>query len=199
MNPAQISGQRRPGVNGDGPASPGASARRRRNRPAGMTRVVIGAFGVLAVLLAIGFVLREPIGDKPYLKIAGAGFIFNYRVAEVFYGFTAEVQKPVRNLSLLEATFEDPAGGPPIRVSERLNPRTKRYSLRTPPVRGVQKDRPYTVTVRLIQNGDNAVLFEDELTVRSQMADDVVPDQPLTVGPGYMRNPALAEDAPAPQ
>ncbi|NDV87886.1 hypothetical protein GTW51_14360 [Aurantimonas aggregata] len=164
-----------------------------------MTRVVIGAFGVLAVLLAIGFVLREPIGDKPYLKIAGAGFIFNYRVAEVFYGFTAEVQKPVRNLSLLEATFEDPAGGPPIRVSERLNPRTKRYSLRTPPVRGVQKDRPYTVTVRLIQNGDNAVLFEDELTVRSQMADDVVPDQPLTVGPGYMRNPALAEDAPAPQ
>lgn len=199
MEPARTHVQRRSGANGDAATPAGPGARMRRSRPDGLTRIVVGAFGVLAVLLAIGLALREPVGDKPYLKIAGASFIFNYRVAEVFYGFTAEVQKPVRNLSLLEAEFEDPSGGPPIRVSERLNPRTKRYSLRTPPVRGVEKDRPYRVTVRLIQNGDNAVLFEDELTVRSQVADDVVPEQPLTVGPGYMRNPALPGEAPAQQ
>jgi hypothetical protein len=166
-----------------------------RRRPIGLPRIVAGAAGLLVVLLAIGLAMREPVGDKPYLRIAGASFIFNYRVAEVFYGFTAEVQRPVRNLSLLEAVFEDPGGGAPIRVTERLNPRTKRYSLRTPPVRGVEKDRPYKVVVRLIQNGDDAILFEEEFTVRSQMADDVVPDRPLTVGPGYMRNPALDDDA----
>ena len=171
----------------------------RRRRPVGLSQIVIGALGLLAILFAIGLAMREPVGDKPYLRIAGASFIFNYRVAEVFYGFTAEVQKPVRNLSLLEAEFEDPGGGPPIRVRERLNPRSKRYSLRTPPVRGVEKDRPYKVTVRLIQNGDNAILFEEEIAVRSQIADAVVPDQPLTVGPGYARNPALDERAPSPR
>ncbi|UIJ71021.1 hypothetical protein [Aurantimonas sp. HBX-1] len=176
--------------------SAGAGNRKPRARPAGLTRIVVGALGLLAILVAIGLAVREPVADKPYLKIAGAGFIFNYRVAEVFYGFTAEVQKPVRNMSLLEAEFEDPGGGPPIRVSERLNPRTKRYSLRTPPIRGVEKDRPYRVTVRLIQNGDNAVLFQDEFTVTSQMADAVVPEQPLTVGPGYARNPALETGEP---
>ena len=175
------------------------TGRSTRRRPFGLLQVVIGALGFLAILFAIGLAMREPVGDKPYLRIAGASFIFNYRVAEVFYGFTAEVQKPVRNLSLLEAVFEDPGGGPPILVSERLNPRTKRYSLRTPPVRGVEKDRPYRVTVRLIQNGDNAILFEDELTVRSQIADVVVPERPLTVGPGYARNPALDTGAPAPR
>ena len=176
--------------------SAGGGSRKPRARLAGLTRIVVGALGLLAVLVAIGLAVREPVADKPYLKIAGAGFIFNYRVAEVFYGFTAEVQKPVRNMSLLEAEFEDPGGGPPIRVSERLNPRTKRYSLRTPPIRGVKKDRPYRVAVRLIQNGDNAVLFEDEFTVTSQMADAVVPEQPLTVGPGYARNPVLDTGAP---
>ncbi|MEH6718482.1 MAG: hypothetical protein V7704_06335 [Aurantimonas endophytica] len=199
MEPAPRYSQQRPSATAGAAMPAGRGSRHRGARPVGLTHIVIGAFGALAVLLVMGLSIREPVGDKPYLKVAGAGFIFNYRVAEVFYGFTAEVQKPVRNLSLIEAKFEDPAGGPPIRVSERLNPRTKRYSLRTPPVRGVQKDRPYKVTVRLIQNGDNAVLFEEELAVRSQMADDVVPDQPLTVGPGYRRNPALARDTPAPQ
>lgn len=191
MGAAQRNGQ--PGAT----APTGRSMRRRRRF--GLPQIVIGAIGLLAILLAIGLAMREPVGDKPHLRIAGASFIFNYRVAEVFYGFTAEVQRPVRNLSVLEAEFEDPGGGPPIRVRERLNPRTKRYSLRTPPVRGVEKDRPYKVTVRLIQNGDNAILFEDAFTVRSQIADAVVPDRPLTVGPGYARNPALDSGAPPPR
>ncbi|MEF2549709.1 hypothetical protein VQ045_21705 [Aurantimonas sp. E1-2-R+4] len=90
-------------------------------------------------------------------------------------------------------SFEDPAGGPPFLVSTKLTPRSKRYGLRSPPLSGIEKDKPYRVTVRLVQNGDGAVLFEDAFTVASQMSDAVMPPAPLTIGPGYTRNPDLPD------
>ncbi|SKA30522.1 hypothetical protein [Consotaella salsifontis] len=159
-----------------------------------LRQIAFGAGAALVCLFAIGWATRDPPADKPYLKIAGSGFMFNYRVADAYYGFTAYVQKPVRNLSLLEASFEDPAGGPPHVVSTRLSPRTRQYSLRSPPLSGIEKDRPYGVDVRLIQAGDGAVLFSDHFTVTSQIADDILPKEPLTIGPGYTRNPRLSVD-----
>ncbi|MBP0614352.1 hypothetical protein [Jiella mangrovi] len=162
------------------------------------THVVGGFLSLALVLFGIGLLSRENMADKPYLRIAGSGFIFNYRVADAYYGFTALVQRPVRNYSRIEASFEDPAGGPPHLVSAKLTARTNRYGLRSPPLRSIEADHPYHVSVRLVQNGDGAVLFTDEFTVTSQISDRVVPPEPLTIGPGYTRNPRLPNGWVAP-
>ncbi|NDW07746.1 hypothetical protein [Jiella pacifica] len=169
-----------------------------RLRDVSFKHVVVGLVSLAGALLAIGLITRKDVAEKPYLRIAGAGFIFNYRVADAYYGFTALVQKPVKTYSMIEARFEDPAGGPPHRVTQKLTPRASRYGLRSPPLRGIEAERPYHVSVRLIQNGDGAILFEDEFTVTSQISDRIVPPQPLTIGPGYRRNPNLPNGWTAP-
>ena len=169
-----------------------------RRRDISFKHVVVGLVSLAAVLFAVGLLTRENVAEKPYLKIAGSGFIFNYRVADAYYGFTALVQKPVKSYSMIEASFEDPAGGPPHVVTQKLTPRSSRYGLRSPPLRGIEAGRPYHVSVRLLQNGDGALLFADDFTVTSQLSDRVVPPQPLTIGPGYRRNPNLPDGWTAP-
>ncbi|MBO0906391.1 hypothetical protein [Jiella sonneratiae] len=162
------------------------------------SHVVVGSVSLAAALFLVGLLTREDVAEKPYLRIAGSGFIFNYRVADAYYGFTALVQKPVKAYSTIEASFEDPAGGPAHVVTARLTPRTSRYGLRSPPLRGIEADRPYHVSVRLLQNGDGALLFADDFTVTSQISDRIVPPEPLTIGPGYTRNPRLPNGWTAP-
>jgi hypothetical protein len=151
--------------------------------------IAAAAVFVLAVALA-AWATRVPPGETPYLKIAGAGFMFNYRVADSYYGYTAQLMKPVRNASVIESTFEDPAGGPPIRVETRLWPDARQYGVRTPNVRGIRKDRPYEVSVRLLNGIEREPVFEKRFTVKSDLDDTVMPAAPLTVGPGYAKNPA---------
>ncbi|MEF2546934.1 hypothetical protein VQ045_07170 [Aurantimonas sp. E1-2-R+4] len=68
-------------------------------------QVLLACIGLVVILLAIGLATRENVADKPYLTIAGSGFIFNYRVADAYYGFTAIVEKPVRNYSRIDASY----------------------------------------------------------------------------------------------
>ena len=99
--------------------------------------------------------------------------------------------KPVKNASVIEAIFEDPAGGDPLVVKAKLWPKTRQYGLRTPSLHGIETGKPYHVTVRLLQQGDDAVLFEDAFAVVSDVSSADMPSAPLTIGPGYTRNPAL--------
>ena len=158
------------------------------------TTIIFAALALLTVLFAAGWLTRENPGEKPYLLIAGKGFIFNYRVADAFYGFTAYLTKPVPNYSVIEAVFEDPAGGEPHTVRVKVTPRSKRYGLRTPSLKGITKHTPYSVHVRLLRWGDDAVLFDETFTVSSQISSDEMPDKPLTIGPGYHPNPELNKD-----
>jgi len=158
-----------------------------------LPRVAAAAFALLAVLFAIGWATRIDPSDKPLVKVLGGGFMFNYRIGEVFYGFTAVVQKPLASGSIIEASFEDPAGGAPHVVRTRVDARTTRYSLRSPPVRGVEKDKPYEVAVRVMDREGKEELFHEQLSIRSQIGDAVVPDRPLVIGPGYTPNPAAAD------
>lgn len=153
-------------------------------------RGVVGA-GILlaAVLFAIGWLTREDPANKPYLKISGSGFLFNYRVADVTYGFTAVVIKPLPVGSTIEAGFEDPSGGGDHVVRKRVGTDTARYSFQSPPVRGVEAGRPYRVSVRIIDRQGDEVLWVHSFDVRSQISDKIVPEKPLTVGPGYAPNP----------
>lgn len=154
-------------------------------------RVVIAALAVVAVLAAVGWATRQDPKDKPLLAILGGGFMFNYRVAEVFYGFTAQVTKPLETGSVIEARFENPAGGADLVVRQRVSPMTDRYALRSPPVRGVEAKRPYHVAVRVLDRTESKELWTTTLDFTSQVGDDMVPDTPLVIGPGYTKNPQV--------
>jgi len=154
-------------------------------------KVVIGLIAIAGVLFAYGWATRDDPAEKPYLKIAGGGFVYNYRVAEVFYGFTAYVMKPLPIGSWLIAEFEDPGGGPPMSVETRLHARSVRYGVRSPSIRGVMAGKPYHVSIRLYNRTRTKLLWADEKDFVSQLDDTVVPDKPLVIGPGYHPNPEL--------
>lgn len=154
-----------------------------------LPKLVAGALALLVVLGAVGWATREDPATKPYLRLLGGGFMFNYRVADVYYGFTAVVQRPLPTGSIIEAAFEDPAGGAAHVVRQRVGTDTERYSLRSPPVRGVEAGKPYHVAIRVLDREEKTTIWSGEVAFTSQISDTVVPDKPLTVGPGYARNP----------
>ena len=154
-----------------------------------LPRIVGASVALLAMLMAVGWLTREDPETRPYLKILGGGFIFNYRVADVHYGFTAIVDRPLPTGSIIEAAFEDPAGGADHVVRQRVGTGTNHYSLHSPPVRGVEADKPYRVAIRVLDRTEQQLLWAHELAFRSRISDAVVPGRPLTIGPGYARNP----------
>ncbi|MFC5587168.1 hypothetical protein ACFPOD_18785 [Nitratireductor kimnyeongensis] len=151
--------------------------------------IVVAALVFCGLLFAVGWFTRNDPSEDPYVKVLGGGFMFNYRQGEVFYGFTAQVMRPLASGSIIEATFEDPAGGAPLVVSERVSTMTDRYALRTPPVRGVEAKKPYKVSIRVYDREKISMIWETDTTFASQISDLVVPDKPLTIGPGYHLNP----------
>jgi len=155
---------------------------------------LIAGIALATVLFAIGWLTREDPAEKPYLSILGGGFIFNYRVADAFYGFTVQVEKPVASGSIIEAEFENPLGGKAFVVEQRTNARTTRYALRSPNLRGIEAGKPYHVAIRLYDFRHETLIEKHERTYTSQISSTVVPEKPLTVGPGYHRNPEAVGD-----
>ncbi|MEO3385545.1 hypothetical protein [Mesorhizobium sp. CAU 1741] len=153
-------------------------------------RILLVTGALLLVLFAIGWATRQNPDDKPYIRIVGGGFIFNYRIADVHYGFTAVVQRPLPAGSIVEASFEDPSGGEAHIVRQRLTgAKSTRFAMRSPPVRGVEAGKPYHVALRVFDREEKSLLWSHEQDFRTQISDDVAPEVPLTVGPGYARNP----------
>lgn len=156
-------------------------------------KIVAVMIGLVLVLMAIGWVTREDPEEKPYIGITGGGFIYNYREAQVFYGFTAHVLKPLPVGTLMIADFEDPGGGPPLTVETRLHARSTRYGVHSPNVRGVKSGQPYQVSIRLYDHTRTKLIWSAEKSFTSQIGDSVVPEKPLTIGPGYFPNPELTK------
>lgn len=131
--------------------------------------------------------------SKPYVVIEGGGFIFNYRVAEAFYGVSL---RPMRHLdpgTVLEVLFENPAGGPPFVVRDTVVGNRLTYAMRTPGLKGVKKDHPYQVEVRVRAPKTGNILATYSRDFKSDVDQSVLPEKPLTVGPGYTRNPELVK------
>ncbi len=145
---------------------------------------------VAAAFLALTLAACQEASGPLFAK--GGGFIFNYRVAEAFAGIVVGAA-PGRTLpagSSIEVTFENPAGGDPIVLTQAVaTPPQVSYSFHTPPLTGIRADRDYAVTVRLIA-ADGSEIEKIEKAFRSEIDQTVLPDAPLTVGPGYTPNPA---------
>lgn len=125
--------------------------------------------------------------EDPKVEFAGGGFVFNYRQAEVTYGFVARIKGEAPEGSVLEAVFEDPAGGPQIVLRQKVLPTRRSYKFETPPVAGVRKDRDYQVELRLLggEEPPGTVIAQNARSYRSQLDGSILPERPLAVGPGY--------------
>ena len=127
---------------------------------------------------------------EPYVEFAGGGFVFNYRLAEADYGFVARVRRRIPSGTVLEARFEDPAGGAPLVVTQTARWGRVEYVFRSPPVRGVEAGREYRVELRLLEPGTGRLLGAQARTFRAELDQEVLPERAPVVGPGYRRAPS---------
>jgi hypothetical protein len=124
----------------------------------------------------------------PYFEIGGGGFIFNYRIAEATAGVIVVPKRTLPEDGTLKATFQNPSGGEPLVMVQEVSPTKKRYDFDTPPLTGVKAKTDYVMTVQLL-DAEGKEVFKAEKVLRSDLDQTVLPDKPLTVGPGYARNP----------
>ncbi len=142
---------------------------------------------MLALLLVAGGFLAACTQNSNYIEVVGGGFMFNYRIASAFAGL---VVVPVRELpanAAIEVTMENPAGGPPVAMQQSPAGGGK-IEFTTSSLKGIVADKPYAVVVRLV-DGSGKELQRIEKIFKSQLDQSVLPDAPLTVGPGYAKPP----------
>jgi hypothetical protein len=128
-------------------------------------------------------------GQKPVASFAGGGFVFNYRIGEAFYGVVINTEGKLPQEALIEASFENPMGGQAILVTDKIRDGQRRYTLRTPALKGIKKDVPYKVVVQILAKPGGEVVQRIERTFRSQVDQSMIPQGPLIIGPGYTLNP----------
>jgi len=118
-----------------------------------------------------------------------AASLFNYRIAEASYGFVARVLRPIPAGTIIEAEFEDPAGGPPIVMRRRAVGMQITISFQSPAVKGVEAGRSYRAVLRLIEPETGRVLDSQERMILSEADQKLLPARPPVVGPGYQPAP----------
>ena len=148
----------------------------------------------LVVIVVLFAGCDDAPSDAPYVEFTGGGFIFNYRLATAEYGFVVRMRRQPPTGTVLEASFEDPAGGPPLVVRAVHAWRQTGHSFQSPPVTGVRAGRDYRVELRLLVpatgGGAPSVLATYTKTLRSELDQSALPDEPLAPGPGYRRRTA---------
>ena len=154
------------------------------------TVLLVAMVALLTVMGVLFFVAEQRRETDTRLEIAGGGFLYNYRIAEIRYNIAIRLVRPMPIGTRLEVEFENPAGGPPITLSRTLGTDTNRVGFESPALTDVEADRPYSVVVRLRDRDTGDVLETHERTFRTTVDPAVMPDAPLTIGPGYQRNPA---------
>ena len=150
---------------------------------------VAAAAAVLCAALALG--ACRDTGEGALYAISGRLFEFNYRLARATYVVTLKPLRPVGEGNVAVVDFENPAGGEPLVVTQKIWPKLPHVTLVSPPLTCVVKDRPYAVTIRIEDKG-GTVLQELKTTLVSSQDQTDLPDAPLVTGPRYVLNPALA-------
>lgn len=148
--------------------------------------------GILTLVAVFGLVAggcSEPELDNR-LVYEGGGFLFNYRIGEVRYGVRVAARPPLPPGTIVEARLQNPAGGDDFVIRQIARPDQTKYVFESPALSGVQKDVPYRVEVIVLdkENGRELQRLGRELV--SSLDQSSNPDRPLTLGPGYHKNPA---------
>jgi hypothetical protein len=130
-------------------------------------------------------------GKDALFEISGRLVVFNYREATLTYLVTLNPLKPIGDGQRVVTTMDNPAGGPPLVFGKKLFPGQTKVTIESPPLECVVKDRSYKVSIR-IEGPDGKPLQDIETAMVSAQNQDMLPDRPLVVGPGYQPNPELA-------
>ena len=121
-------------------------------------------------------------------ELSGRLFIFNYRVATASYMITLKKIAPIPEGTTAVAEFENPMGGDPLVVREKIYTFWDKITLESPDLHCVRKDRPYSVSIKLVDASDKTIqTIKTEL--KSDLDQTVLPTKPLVVGPVYTANP----------
>ncbi|WEZ85229.1 hypothetical protein P6U16_03675 [Rhizobium sp. 32-5/1] len=153
---------------------------------------------VIAMMLAVAALAgcqRETNPD--ILKLTGKMFVFNYRLAYATYMIVLSKTEPVPEGSTVVATFENPAGGPPLTMERKLFAKLDKVVLESADITCVKKEQPYGVTIE-VKGPDGTILQTLETTVTSKLDQSILPAKALVVGPGYDKNPEVFKDGKAP-
>ena len=139
--------------------------------------------------LALAACQRE--ADNQLAELSGRLFVFNYRVGSANYVVTLRRTARFPDGGFAEAEFENPMGGAPLMVRQKLFPPMDRVVLESPDLRCVKKDKPYSVTITLF--GPDARPLQTISTSVTSTVDQsaVLPSKPLVVGPVYTPNPEV--------
>lgn len=148
---------------------------------------------VFAIYLSFALAGCTGSGEpQPYLKITGGSFIFNYRVATAYAGVMMIAERDLPDGATIAVTFENPAGGPPFEMNEKVAPGDSQFNFTIEPLAGIRANVDYVATVRLL-DADGNEIERLERIYRSQIdQESTMPDKPLTIGPGYTPNPEAA-------
>lgn len=166
---------------GDRPSLEGGAKRRKILRIR-LTATLLAALALCAC--------RESGKAGDYFAVSGRLFEFNYRMAVATYVVTLDPLKPMQEGQMAVASFENPAGGAPIVVRQKIWPKLPHVTLESPPLACVVKNRPYAVAIR-IEDVGGGVLQTLDTTVTSSLDESILPDRPLVIGPEYELNPDL--------
>lgn len=124
------------------------------------------------------------------LKLAGRLFNFNYRVSTARIEMNFDFQGKIPDGSYVIAEYENPAGGQPLLINQKIFPFWDKLWLESPPLKCVVKDRPYKVAVTLYGPDKNKIQTV-ETTVTSSLDQTIMAGVPLVVGPSYDPNPKI--------
>jgi hypothetical protein len=157
---------------------------------------MLRALTVIAIILCVGLAGCDAT-EQPPAEVGGGGFIFNYRLGEAYYGIVINAPRGLPEGSAIESSFDNPAGGAAIVISQKGQAGQRRYVFRTPAVKNVKKDIPYRVVVRIV-GADGNELQRLESSFKSDFDQDIIGGGPLVVGPGYTPNPDNDITKPSP-
>lgn len=135
---------------------------------------------------------RDAGREGDYFEISGKLFSFNYRLATAVYVVTLRPLLPMQEGQVAVATFENPAGGDPIVVEQKVWTGLDKVTIESPPLECVVKDHPYAASI-VIRGAGGEALQTIETKVTSDLDQSILPDRPLVIGPVYELNPDLKE------
>ncbi len=117
-------------------------------------------------------------GPIQYLKIAGGGIQFNYRVSEASMVVVAQQTYPFPGGSHIEALFDVPGTNTRQSVSSPAIEGKLSYIIQSAKVLGITKGGKYNVTIRLIDK-DGKELDHKDTAFTSDEDQANLPDKPL--------------------
>src|SRR5215207_8145426 len=143
------------------------------------------------ICCCLGLVLSacKEEAPTPFLKIVGGSFLFNYRYSKMTYGFVARQLKPLPEGSVLEASFDLPDTERKFVVTKLVKAGQLQYSFETEALRGVRKNTPYKVQLKLLEADTGKELALVEQVFKSDVDQETLPTKAPVVGPGYQANP----------